>query len=113
MPPRANSNYIPKVFTPPNTVYTSIPVYVDDDTMKQVIGKDGYYFKAITRHARVGYIWFDKNYRTILIYAKEGVYNPEEIQYCFQDAMMRINQRFWKVYNDNQIRQQEQMMDLD
>lgn len=92
-----NSNYIPKVYSPPNTPFTVLDVRgLNDDVLKRVIGKNGYYVKAIT-HRGLGYIWLNKNTGFFEIYAREGEFDERVIQYTLADGHRRLHNRIMKV----------------
>ena len=48
----------------------SLPADFGTDIMKQVIGKDGCYFKKTTENTGIEYIWYDMDGKTINIWGK-------------------------------------------
>ena len=58
-----------QVYVRPDTKPTiSIPADFGQDVMRQVIGKDGCYFKMTTQNTSVEFIWFDMNSNEIFIW---------------------------------------------
>lgn len=50
----------PGAYNPPNAFYTEVPLPLDAiPYIGIIIGKAGYYFKAITKASRAKYIWFN------------------------------------------------------
>ena len=79
----------PGVYTPPlfEEGVSKTYVYVDpedDHLMGLVIGKNGYYFKAITHASRTRYIWYNRNTHLIEIWGAA---------HCLMNAVQRINHR--------------------
>ena len=48
----------------------TLPADFGSDVMKQVIGKDGCYFKKTTENTGVEYIWYDMDEKTIKIWGE-------------------------------------------
>jgi hypothetical protein len=67
-----------------------IPVIIQGDYMKYVIGTNGYYFNGITKASKVDYIWYHKEINMIEIRGFEGYMN---------DAVARINARMEHIKN--------------
>ena len=49
--------------------YYQINSPFEDSLMKRLIGKDGYYFKNITKKFKLRYVWFNKEKKQIEIWA--------------------------------------------
>lgn len=75
----------PGVYNPPiNTYYSELPVTLNKESMRFVIGKDGIAFKAITHQAGVLYLWFNEQKSVIEVW---GHYSKLE------DAKKRLTER--------------------
>jgi hypothetical protein len=82
-------HFNPGVYTPPLFEEGVCKTYVyvdpaDDHLMGLVIGKNGYYFKAITRASRTRYIWYNKQTHLIEIWGSA---------HCLMNAVQRIHRR--------------------
>ena len=72
----------------------SLPADFGTDIMKQVIGKDGCYFKKTTENTGVEYIWYDIDEKTINIWGKlENTLNSTTI---IEGRLYRIINRMKK-----------------
>lgn len=93
-----NSN----TYNPPlNFPMVSIPLHFEADVIKQVIGRDGCYFKQITEQTGVKYIWHHRDTHMV------EVWGPEQ---CLSLAVSSIQYRVYmtliKMARTNQPLQQ-------
>lgn len=99
------------VFTPPvlltldeqkNVLYKpeehirEIPVEINPEYMKFVIGTQGYYFNAITKASNTSYIWYDKENAVIKVWGPVG--NLDDAEKRLRDRMDDIE---WKCLCDS------------
>ena len=67
---------------------------LNEDTLKQVIGRDGYYFILTTRSCNLDFIWHNTYNNTIEFWGPN--------QYSLNKGMYEINKRILsKIYNQN------------
>jgi len=70
LPPGYSIN--PGVYSPPNAFYCEVPLEEgEDELMGGVIGRHGFYFKAITSATKVYYIWYAEERKVIEIWGPE------------------------------------------
>ena len=72
------------MYNPPNAHYTQFDVsYKTFDEMKEIMGKNGKYFKEMTQDLGLDYIWWDKSRMVIEIWGRfEAVKNvPDPVFY--------------------------------
>ena len=55
-------------YNPPNTHYSEVKCDLSDQQIKKLIGKNGYFFNAITKAAKVNYLWLDNQRKVIEIW---------------------------------------------
>ena len=80
----SNTTYNP----PREYPMVSLMAQFEPDVMKQVIGRDGCYFKQITEQTGVKYIWHHRETQMI------EVWGPEQ---CISLAVSSIHHRFYSV----------------
>jgi hypothetical protein len=59
------SGFVSGVYNPPTIACKFINVSVPHEWMKFVIGRNGYYFNAITRASKTSYIWYHAHIKMI------------------------------------------------
>lgn len=71
---------------------TSIPAQFETDVLKQVIGRDGCYFKQITEQTGVKYIWHHRDTQMIEVWGPEQSISlaVSSIQYRFYLVLMKM-----------------------
>jgi len=90
----------PGVYCPPNAFYCEVPLEEGEETlMGGVIGRQGFYFKAITSATRVYYIWYAENRKVI------EIWGPER---RLPLAVERIRQRIQRVKEQRQHQLKEE-----
>ena len=89
---KSNTTTTTNNYDPPlNSPYTQMDCKFEADIIRQVIGRDGCYFKQITQNAGVYYIWHKR---------KEGhieIWGPEE---NLQKAIQQIHNRLYFVISN-------------
>lgn len=80
------NGYAPPLDYPMETISGNF----EKDVLKQVIGRDGCYFKQITENSGVKYIWHRRETNQI------EVWGP---QHCIQQAIISIYYRVYNVLN--------------
>lgn len=91
---RASWGYTtPGQYNPPDAFYTEVPL-TDDDIMVigTIIGKQGFYFKAITKASRSKYIWFNPERKAVEIWGSENSL-PHAVRRVWQRIMLVRNQQ--------------------
>ena len=84
----------PGVYNPPIAAYYhEIPITVQTDLIKHVIGANGKYFNAITKASGVFYIWFRKERNIIEVWGPSVPSMDSAVKRIF-DRMELIKQRF-------------------
>lgn len=78
----------PGSYNPPNTHYTQIQCSVKPKNIGQLVGVNGKAFIAITRCARVDYIWINKE-RNII-----EIWGPKK---NFDNAKLRLIERMQRI----------------
>jgi hypothetical protein len=100
--PARFSHIVKGVYNPPNYHYTEVALEESHRSLiGRIIGRDGFYFKAITAAARIAYIWYNDSRNAIEVWG----YHDR-----LQDAVERIKARVHKVVeqvNENKNNIQE------
>ena len=84
----------PGVYNPPIAAYYhEIPITIQTDLIKHVIGSNGKYFNAITKASGVFYIWFRKERNIIEVWGPSVPSMDSAVKRIF-DRMELVKQRF-------------------
>tara|TARA_B100000405_G_scaffold162409_1_gene113369 strand:- start:84 stop:389 length:306 start_codon:yes stop_codon:yes gene_type:complete len=75
-------------YNPPVAHYTQVKCNLQDELIRKLIGKNGYYFNIITRASKVNYLWYDNQRKVIEVW---GPMNR------LADAKTRISERIRKI----------------
>ena len=75
----------------------------EPEIIKQVIGKDGCYFKQITEQTGVSYIWHSRNTKRIEIWGPQNLHQLafSSIQYRFYMVILKMVQNNQNVSTDS------------
>ena len=87
--------FTPGTYNPPDAHYSQVSCSIEKEDIKNLIGKNGYIFNAITKASSVDYLWYD-NTRNVI-----EIWGPE---HNLEDAKNRLIQRMNKIQdhkNDN------------
>ena len=83
------------VYNPPrNQQMITMDASFEPDVMKQVIGRDGCYFKQITEQTGVSYIWHQRNSNKVEIWGPQNLLQlaVSSIQYRIYTVLMKMAQ---------------------
>ena len=83
------------VYNPPrNQQMITMDASFEPDVMKQVIGRDGCYFKQITEQTGVSYIWHQRDSNKVEIWGPQNLLQlaVSSIQYRIYTVMMKMAQ---------------------
>ena len=79
-------------FIPQEKHCIKVPLTISPTLMKMVIGKDGYYFNAITKASNTEYIWYKKDENVVEIWGTPS--NLEDAKKRLMDRMNLISAKF-------------------
>ena len=79
------------------TVFSNIRGPANTDIMRQVIGKDGYFFKMTTTLCGVDFLWYDKNSNNILCWG------PSNFK-----VVKALNSIRWRIFKNEEQAEQQQ-----
>lgn len=79
------------------TVFSNIRGPANTDVMRQVIGKDGYFFKMTTTLCGVDFLWYDKNSNNILCWG------PSNFK-----VVKALNSIRWRISKNEEQAEQQQ-----
>lgn len=86
------------VYNPPiDDPMITMDATFENDVLKQVIGRDGCYFKQITKQTGVSYIWHHKDQNKIEIWGPENL-----LQRAVSSIEYRLYIVFLKMVQNNQ-----------
>lgn len=92
-----NYSFTPGTYNPPDAFYCEVKLNPDEPSlMRTVIGREGFYFKAITSATKVYYIWYSRERSVVEIWGPES---------RLELAMERVRQRIDRV---KMIRQEKE-----
>ena len=93
------------VYNPPrDQQMITMDASFEPDVMKQVIGRDGCYFKQITDQTGVSYIWHQRNTRKVEIWGPQNL-----LQLAVSSIQYRIYMVMMKMAQNNQNLSQESL----
>lgn len=102
-----NYKNMPGLYNPPiqhQSFYKMIDVDIDANLMKQVIGRNGVVFNAITHQARVSYIWHNRANNTIEVWGDKLS--------SVDEAIKRIRSRIELIKDQNKSESNKETQDV-
>ena len=79
-------------YNPPIAHYTEIKCDLEENQIKRLIGRNGFFFNIITKASKVNYLWYDNQRRTIEIWGPMG---------CLAEAKTRLLDRIERISNSS------------